>query len=338
MLEHITDLLLRKGYVLLNDDTEGILYRECEDCVRAITLSYASKEDDADEYIAIQRKVQFMLSTRCGKKVQCLHIVLAENGMFQGSEQHLIDKLQNVWLIARDTGRLYVFEKQPVDFDNIRDDVESVLFHCVEHYKKEVAFRFTPVNSFFVIVNALLLVIISIVYGDFFATHNSDNMLSMGAMSYATVMDGAWYQIITSFFLHFGFTHLMNNMILLAYMGCELERKIGSLAYFISYMCFGIVGNLASLWYYHGQGRQVVSAGASGAIYGVIGALFVLLLVRQIKTPNLSPKRFLIMIGITIYHGLTSVGVDNAAHIGGLIAGVIGGLLLSKISHYGKLE
>ena len=131
---------------------------------------------------------------------------------------------------------------------------------------------------------------------------------------------------------------MMNNMILLAYTGCELERKIGSLAYFISYMCFGIVGNLASLWYYHGQGRQVVSAGASGAIYGVIGALFVLLLVRQIKTPNLSPKRFLIMIGITIYHGLTSVGVDNAAHIGGLIAGVIGGLLLSKISHYGKLE
>lgn len=338
MLEHITDLLLRKGYVLLNDDTEGILYRECKDCVWAVTLSFASKEDDTNEYVAIQRKIEFMLSTKFCKKVQCLHIVLAENGMFQGSEQYLIDKLQNVWLIAEDIGRLYIFENQPVDFDNLRDDMESVLCHCVEHYRKEVAFRFTPVNACVLIVNALMLVIISLIHGDFFATHDSDIMLSMGAMSYATVTDGAWYQIITSFFLHFGFMHLMNNMILLAYTGCELERKIGSLAYFISYMCFGIVGNLASLWYYHGQGEQVVSAGASGAIYGVIGALFMLLVIRQIKTPNLSPTRFLIMIGITIYHGLTSTGVDNAAHIGGLVAGLIGGLLLSKISHYGKLE
>ena len=338
MLEHITDLLIRKGYGLLDEDTEGILYRESKDCIWAVTLSFASNEDDTNAYIAIQRKIEFNLSTKFGKKVQCLHIVLAENGMFQGSEQYLIHKLSNVWLIAKDTGRLYVFDKQPVDFDNLRDEMESVLCHCIEHYKKEVAFRFTPVNTLIVIVNALVFVIITIIYGDFFATHDSDNMLAMGAMSYATIMDGAWYQIITSCFLHFGFIHLMNNMILLAYTGCELERKIGSLAYFICYMCSGIVGNLASLWYYHGQGEQVVSAGASGAIYGVIGALFVLLVVRQIKNPELSPTRLLVMIGITIYYGLTSAGVDNAAHIGGLIAGLIGGLLLSKISHYGKLE
>lgn len=338
MLEHITDLLLNRGYVLLDDETEGILYRECEDSIRVITLSDASGEDDTDEYIAIQRKIEFMLSSRFGRKVQCLHVVFTENGVFQDSEQHLIEKLQNVWLIAEDTGRLYIFEQQPADFDNLRGEIEGVLRHCVEHYKKEIAFRFTPVNSCILIVNVLVLIAISLIHGDLFATYDSEIMLSMGAMSYETVIDGAWYQLITSFFLHFGLVHLMNNMILLAYTGCELERKIGSLAYFIGYMCFGIVGNLASLWYYHGQGEQVVSAGASGAIYGVIGALFVVLVVRQVKTPNLSPNRFLIMIGLTIYHGCTSTGVDNAAHIGGLIAGLIGGLLLSKISHYGKLE
>ena len=101
MLEHITDLLIRKGYGLLDEDTEGILYRESKDCIWAVTLSFASKEDDTNAYIAIQRKIEFNLSTKFGKKVQCLHIVLAENGMFQGSEQYLIHKLSNVWLIAR---------------------------------------------------------------------------------------------------------------------------------------------------------------------------------------------------------------------------------------------
>lgn len=338
MLEHITDLLKQKGYVLLDDKTEGILYRECETHSYAITLSFASKEDDVDAYVAIQRKIEFTLATKLGKKVECLHIVLTKNGMFRGSEQLLIERLQNLWLIAEDTGRLYIFEKQPIDFDDLRNDLESVLCHCVEHRNNGVSFRFTPVNSCIVIINVLMVVVISLIYGDLFATYDTDVMLSVGAMSYETITNGAWYQIITSFFLHFGVTHLMNNMILLAYTGCELERRIGSFAYFVSYMCFGITGNLASLWYYHGQGEQVVSAGASGAIYGVIGALFVFLVIRQIKMPDLSPNRLLIMIGITIYHGFTSAGVDNAAHVGGLLAGVIGGLLLSKISRYGKLE
>lgn len=338
MLSHITEFLIHKGYATIDKETEGILFREDKNCVYAITLSYVDGEDDSDVYCEVQRKVEFTLATRFAKKVQCLHIVLTKDGMFEAAEQHLLEHLSNVWLIAADTGRLYIFERQPVDFDGIRNELEDVLKHCIDVYRREVAFRFTPVNSAIVILNVLAFVVITIMHGDLFATYDSNIMLRMGAMSYKTVMDGAWYQVITSFFLHFGFPHLMNNMILLAYTGCELERRVGSVTYLIMYLIFGIVGNVVSLVYYHGQGEQVVSAGASGAIYGVIGALLVLLVVRQIRSRDLSPTRIVIMVVISIYHGLASTGVDNGAHIGGLLAGIVGGFLLSKISRYGKLE
>ncbi len=338
MWNHITDLLIRKGYTRINQETEGIMFRESEECVYMVTLSYSEKGEDEKPYLSIERKKEFILATRFAKKVSCLHLVLTDDGMFEDSEQHLLEQLPNIWFIAQDTGRLYIFERQVSDFDGLKDELEQVLKHCIERPGNKNRFRFTPVNMGIVILNVCAMLFVMIVNQDMFAVFDADIMLSMGAMSYSTVMDGAWYQLITSFFLHFGFSHLFNNMILLTYTGCELERRIGSIPYLCMYMLFGIAGNLVSLFWHHGGEEYVVSAGASGAIYGVIGALLVLLIMQQIKSPDLSPRRIIAMIVISIYHGLTSTGVDNGAHIGGLVAGLVGGFLLSKISQYGKLE
>lgn len=70
----------------------------------------------------------------------------------------------------------------------------------------------------------------------------------------------------------------------------------------------------------------------------MIGALFVVLLKQGKNSQNLTPKRLLFLAGITIYYGMTTIGVDNAAHIGGFLGGIISGFLLSKISQYGKLK
>ncbi|MBE5942767.1 MAG: rhomboid family intramembrane serine protease [Lachnospiraceae bacterium] len=339
MWNHITDLLIRKGYERINQETEGILFRESEECVYMVTLSYSEQGEDEKPYLSIERKMEFALATRFAKKVSCLHLVFTNDGMFDDARQHLLEHLPNIWFVAQDTGRLYIFERQINEFDGIKDELEQVLKHCAEHLKnKKIGFRFTPVNTAIIILNVCVMFLVMLVNRDFLAVYDSDIMLSMGAMSYSTVMDGAWYQLVTSFFLHFGFSHLLNNMILLAYTGCELERRIGSITYLFVYMIFGIAGNVVSLFWHHGMGKYVVSAGASGAIYGVIGALLVLLIMQQIKTPDLSPRRIVAMIIISIYHGLTSTGVDNGAHIGGLVAGLVVGFLLSKISQYGKLE
>lgn len=338
MLEQITEWLLQRGYTPIDNETDGLLFREEEDRVYVITLSYTSKEDDSEVYVMIQRRVEFMLSTKLCKKVECLHIVLNKDGMFEDIQYKLLDRLTNVWLIAEDTGRVYIFEKQISEFDDLKSDLERVTTAFCEQHKKETVFRIAPVNVTIIALNVLYYIAVMVLHRDMLAVYDSEIMLSMGALSYDTFVGGAWFQIVTSMFLHFGLTHLGNNMLLLAYTGYELEKRVGSVPYLLLYLGSGIVGNVLSLVYYHGQGTYVVSAGASGAIYGVIGALLVLLTIRQVKTPSLSPRRILIMIGITIYHGLTSTGVDNAAHIGGLLAGLLGGFLLSKISRYGKLE
>ncbi|HCJ09432.1 MAG TPA: rhomboid family intramembrane serine protease [Lachnospiraceae bacterium] len=189
-----------------------------------------------------------------------------------------------------------------------------------------------------VALNVLCFILVIVLNGGYAATLDSDTMLRMGALSYDTFTSGKWYQIITSMFLHFGITHLFNNMILLIYAGCQLEQMVGKIRYLLLYMGSGIVGNAASLWYYHSIGEYAVSAGASGAIFGVIGALLVILAWNRTNNAETTPRRLFFLAFITIYYGMTTIGVDNAAHIGGLISGIFGGFLLSKVAQYGKLK
>ncbi len=338
MIRKVTEWLIQRGYSLVDKETDGLLFRETQNQIYVVTLSYMGKEDDSEEYVTIQRRVEFMLATRFAKKVECLHIVFTRDGMFDDIEHKLLDKLNNVWFVACDTGRVYVFENQIMEFDGLKDDLEQVMVTMVKRSKPKSAFPLTPVNTVIIALNILYFLVVIIVHKDLSAVYSTNAMLSMGALDYGSFMDGAWYQLITSMFLHFGLEHLGNNMLILAFTGCELEKRIGSIPYIFVYFSSGIVGGIASLVYYHSQNDVFVGAGASGAIYGVIGALWVVFVVQQIRTPDLSPSKIMVMIVISIYHGLTSTGVGNAAHIGGLVAGVIGGFLLSKISQYGKLE
>lgn len=338
MLNHIVKLLYQKGYHPFDEKEGGILVRETEQIVYVVTLSTFRSSVKADNYEQVKRRIEFMAASRYQKTVQTLHLVAVRNGMFEDEMLQLAEQLANVWLIAEDTGRIYIFENQPEQFDNLYSYLEQGIPVGKKSRQSQLSFTLTPVNVTIVTLNIIYFLIIILANGSYYAVHDSDIMLKMGALSYDTFSAGAWYQIITSVFMHFGISHLFNNMLLLTYAGCELEKRIGSLAYFILYMMTGICGNILSLWYYNYIGETVVSAGASGAIFGVIGALFIVLVMNRTKTADLTPKRLLFMAVVTIYYGMTTMGVDNAAHIGGFISGIIGGFLLSKISQYVKLK
>ena len=121
-----------------------------------------------------------------------------------------------------------------------------------------------------IVVNIAVFLILSL-FGD---TENAYFMLEHGAMYDPAIIEGhEYYRILTSMFLHFGIQHLLNNMVLLGALGWNLELEIGRVRFLIIYFGSGIMGNLLSLFWDVSRGESVVSAGASGAIFGLMGAL-----------------------------------------------------------------
>lgn len=162
-------------------------------------------------------------------------------------------------------------------------------------------------------------------------TENAGFMLQHGAMYVPYIIGkGEYYRLFTSMFLHFGYDHLINNMIALAAMGWNLELDIGKIKFLIVYFVSGLAGNILSAWWDIQTGSMVVSAGASGAIFGIIGALLYVAIRNRGRIGEISGRGLVAMVVLTLYYGFTSGGVDNMAHIGGLAAGFLSGVLLYR--------
>jgi len=182
-------------------------------------------------------------------------------------------------------------------------------------------------------VPMILLIVINVVV--FFAlsfqgmTEDALFMLEKGAMYMPYVLEyGEYYRLVTSVFMHFGFEHLLNNMISLGFLGWQLEQEVGKIKFLLIYFISGIAGNVLSGMLEIVTGEYAVSAGASGAVFGIIGALLYIAMRNHGRIGDVSGRGLLFMVVLTLYHGFTSTGVDNMAHIGGFVSGFILGILL----------
>ena len=173
---------------------------------------------------------------------------------------------------------------------------------------------------FLIVVNVIVFFLLSF-QG---MTEDAQFMLEHGAMYVPYVLKGEeYYRLFTSMFMHFGFDHLMNNMITLIIVGRYLEPVVGKVRFLVIYLISGLGGNILSLVAESQTGGYAVSAGASGAIFGLTGALLGLTILNRGQIAGITKQSMLIMIGISLYNGFASEGVDNLAHIGGLICGFI---------------
>lgn len=174
-------------------------------------------------------------------------------------------------------------------------------------------------NLIIIAVNVILFLAAEATGG----SENTEHMVRMGASYTPLVEGGEYWRLFTSMFLHFGLAHLLNNMVLLFFLGDYMERFLGKVRYLILYLGGGILGNIFSYWSELQQGRQVVSAGASGAIFAVLGGLVVLLLLHRGRLEDLSLPRVLLMAALSLYVGFRSAGVDGFAHLGGFLGGAL---------------
>ncbi len=155
-------------------------------------------------------------------------------------------------------------------------------------------------------------------------------LLAWGADYAPLTWTGQPWRLLTSVFIHFGVIHLGVNMWALWSVGRVLERLVGNVGYLIIYFASGIAGSLSSLWW----NGDVVSVGASGAIFGLFGAFATFIWNRADSFPpaTLSHLRGSLAkcIVINLLLGAGIQGIDQAAHVGGLLCGLICGLILSQ--------
>ena len=119
-------------------------------------------------------------------------------------------------------------------------------------------------------------------------------------------------------------------MLILICAGIILEGALGHVKYLLLYLIAGIGGSTLSYLQMLHSGDYAVAAGASGAIFGIIGALLWIVILHKGRYETLTGKGLLFMIVISLYYGISSVGVDNWGHIGGLIMGFLMGILLYR--------
>ena len=122
-------------------------------------------------------------------------------------------------------------------------------------------------------------------------------------------------------FLHMDVGHLFSNMIVLYYVGEIVEQRLGHIFYALLYFCSGIAGGVLSMGYELLSGNYISSVGASGAVFGVEGALLLLVILHHGRMQSMTLGRVAFVIAFSLYSGFTSTDINNAAHIGGLLMG-----------------
>ena len=189
----------------------------------------------------------------------------------------------------------------------------------MEEIKKE------PMTVLFILLNILIFLVVDFTGG----SENTVHMIECGAAYPPLILEnGEVYRLFTCMFLHFGIYHIANNMLVLFVLGQRLEPVVGKLKFVLIYLLGGLGGNIFSIAMEMKKSEYAVSAGASGAIFAVMGAMIYVVVRHRGKIQDLSVRQMMIMAGFSLYFGFTSAGVDNVAHVGGMVCGLILAALL----------
>lgn len=177
---------------------------------------------------------------------------------------------------------------------------------------------FTPILIF---LNVLVFVIMAI-DGTNIISPEAEDLIKWGANERSLTLNGELWRLFSCIFIHIGIMHLIMNLYALIFIGSILEPIIGKYKFIIGYLISGFIASTASLWW----NTFSLSAGASGAIFGLFGIFLALLTTNYLdKSTRKSMLTYIfIYVGLNLMSGLKE-GIDGAAHIGGLVSGFVFG-------------
>ena len=225
------------------------------------------------------------------------------------------------WIIHDNLEQLIIPDKQVKDVIGIQKSINKTLKADDNGYRinKIQENNEKPYLTYILIVINILVFINMEISG---GTTNNYNLVKFGAIdAFSFFKKGEYYRMITSMFIHIGFTHLFFNCCSLYILGIRLEKYMKKWQYLILYIMSGIIGGLTSITIDMLNNRVIISAGASGAIYGILGAILIYSYIYKTQIGELSYYIIILMLIIGIAIGCMNTSISNNAHIGGFVGG-----------------
>ncbi len=177
---------------------------------------------------------------------------------------------------------------------------------------------------------AVLIFVVMLLSGVSLFAPQVEDLIKWGANFGPYTLNQEWWRLLSSVSIHIGVLHLLFNMQCLWNLGNLAERLFGNWTFLLLYLVSGIGGSIASLWW----NPTVVSAGASGAIFGVAGGIAMFFLRGKLSVPPSVIRKnlnsILVFVGYNLLYGFGASGINNAAHLGGLATGLVAGALLLR--------
>lgn len=236
-------------------------------------------------------------------------------------------------IICKLTGDIANFEGDCADFagdhTQIKVEVQAEKKSDIRKRITEMLGLFRPRAGFFVtpvlVYLCIFIFILMTASGVHLSNPDIDSLIAWGGNFRPLTLDGQYWRLVSNVFLHIGILHLLFNMYGLAFIGLMLEPIIGSVRLAIAYLITGIAASAVSV----GWHELMVSAGASGAIFGLYGIYIALLLTNLMdkKTRDGLLPSLVVFVGYNLVYGMRE-GIDNAAHLGGLVSGIVLGFSL----------
>ncbi len=304
--------------------------------------SPAGDEISAEEYGRILDNIKGKFYNNGFQAVHLLSIILTEAP--DRAKRFCLDQ-DDHWVVDLTNRRLMIYENQTPEYLGLKKDIEQLMEN--DHYCTDMQYGpeglpagyigkererhktewITPFNTALIVINILVHLIVH--YTKLFGY--SEEVLAGGAMNWFLVKEeGEFYRIFTAMFLHSDLEHLLNNMLVIFFVGDNLERAAGKFKYLLIYFGSGILAGITSISYNMLKEENVFSVGASGAIFGIVGAMAYIIIVNKGRLEDLNGRQIILFAVFSLYGGISSVNIDNAAHIGGFVGGVLLAILLYR--------
>lgn len=357
MVEQLSEYMLNEGYQRVMTNVPGILFlfrQEMQSVNVILVIEYQrGVYVTADQYKLLKQQMHAIFTQQGAGELHVMTLIIAEN---PDVVRFVCGEEPFCWLIDPKEQRLVIYEHQVEDFYGVKGIVERFLESRAAqdgafdagmsdgrasnagapygrepgaggHYGRASDVG-APQKSRREILQALpwitivLAAVNVLVY--FICTWGTEVLYNKGDLAWRAVVEGKeYYRVYTSMFLHAGLSHLGSNMLVLYFLGEIIERRMGRIRYTLLYFLAGTGAAAASVWYQYETGSLIGSVGASGAIYGVLGAMLWFVVAGRGSFQGVTLTRMLVFLVYSMYSGLTSTNIDNAAHVGGLVCGFL---------------